>query len=309
AALANVLSGNGNINTNAAVTLTGTNTFSGAHHIGATGALTVTQASNLGSTTARVGLDTATSHLVLKGVNGTVANVLTGVAGSTVDVTTGANTTLTGTNSGFLGQYALAGNSKLTVGSTANLGASSSVNLAGALDTLALSGFSGTFGNTVTGSGILQVTGGSNATLTSSNAVANTVAVNIANSTLNLTGPALFDHALTGNGTLNIDTTNNTFNFGVNTGTAFAGTVDMKNSIFTLSGNNTAALSNASFIASAGTAVAVGNGNQAVGNFALNGGTAAFASGSLISTGTLAVTANSNIRVDPTLTTGGNLLD
>ncbi|MDA5491627.1 autotransporter outer membrane beta-barrel domain-containing protein, partial [Yersinia kristensenii] len=109
--------------------------------------------------------------------------------------------------------------------------------------------------------------------------------------------------------TLNIDTTNNTFNFGVNTGTAFAGTVDMKNSIFTLSGNNTAALSNASFIASAGTAVAVGNGNQAVGNFALNGGTAAFASGSLISTGTLAVTANSNIRVDPTLTTGGNLLD
>ncbi|MBW5827663.1 hypothetical protein H0I68_21840, partial [Yersinia kristensenii] len=133
--------------------------------------------------------------------------------------------------------YALAGNSKLTVGSTANLGASSSVSLAGALDTLVLSGFSGTFSNTVTGSGILQVTGASNATLTSSNAVANTVAVNIANSTLNLTGPALFDHALTGNGTLNIDTTNNTFNFGVNTGTAFAGTVDMKNSIFTLSGN------------------------------------------------------------------------
>ncbi|MBW5827661.1 hypothetical protein H0I68_21830, partial [Yersinia kristensenii] len=122
AALANVLSGNGNINTNAAVTLTGTNTFSGAHHIGTNGALTVTQASNLGSTTARVGLDTATSHLVLKGVNGTVAHVLSGVAGSTVDVTTGANTTLTGNNSNFLGQYALAGNSKLTVGSTANLG-------------------------------------------------------------------------------------------------------------------------------------------------------------------------------------------
>uniref|UniRef100_UPI0016439390 hypothetical protein n=1 Tax=Yersinia rochesterensis TaxID=1604335 RepID=UPI0016439390 len=51
------------------------------------------------------------------------------------------------------------------------------------------------------------------------------------------------------------------------------------------------------------------NSNQAVGNFALNGGTAAFASGSLISAGTLAVTTNSNIRVDPVLTTGGNLLD
>ncbi|AJI87400.1 extended Signal Peptide of Type V secretion system family protein [Yersinia frederiksenii Y225] len=309
AALANVLSGNGDINTNAAVTLTGTNSFSGAHHIGAAGELTVAQASNLGASTATVNLDTATSHLVLNGVNGTVANVLSGVAGSVVDVTTGANTSLTGNNSNFLGQYAVAGNSKLTVGSTNNLGAAANIALAGAQDILALSGFNGTFANTVTGSGILQVTGGSNATLTSSNAVDNAVAVDITNATLNLTDIALFDHGLTGNGTLNIDTANNTFNFGVNTGSAFAGTVDMQNSIFALSGNNTAALNNASFIASVGTTVAVDNSNQTIGNFTLNGATAAFGSGSLITTDTLAVTDDSIIRVDPALTTGGNLLD
>ncbi|WP_186375669.1 hypothetical protein, partial [Yersinia massiliensis] len=158
AAFANVLSGTGDINTNAAVTLTGTNSFSGAHHIGATGTLTVTQAGNLGTSAATVNLDTATSHLVLNGLSGAIANALSGVANSTVDITNGANVSLTGTNSGFSGQYALAGNSKLTVASTINLGASASIALAGAQDMLALSGFSGTFANTVTGLGTLQVT-------------------------------------------------------------------------------------------------------------------------------------------------------
>uniref|UniRef100_UPI000B02009B hypothetical protein n=1 Tax=Yersinia kristensenii TaxID=28152 RepID=UPI000B02009B len=99
-------------------------------------------------------------------------------------------------------------------------------------DTLALSGFSGTFGNTVTGSGILQVTDSSNATLTSSNAVANTVAVDIANSTLNLTDIALFDHALTGNGTLNVakNLASTAFDFGATVGGAFSGIVNLQNS-------------------------------------------------------------------------------
>ncbi|MCB5319623.1 autotransporter outer membrane beta-barrel domain-containing protein, partial [Yersinia massiliensis] len=95
AALANVLSGTGDINTNAAVTLTGTNSFSGAHHIGSAGALTVTQAGNLGASTATVNLDTATSHLVLNGLSGAIANALSGVANSTVDITNGANVSLT----------------------------------------------------------------------------------------------------------------------------------------------------------------------------------------------------------------------
>ncbi|EEP93514.1 Outer membrane autotransporter barrel domain protein, partial [Yersinia aldovae ATCC 35236] len=71
------------------------------------------------------------------------------MSGSTIAVVNGSNTALTGNNSGFSGQYALAGNSTLTVASTANLGAASNIALAGAQDILALSGFNGTFGNTV----------------------------------------------------------------------------------------------------------------------------------------------------------------
>ncbi|WP_049615519.1 beta strand repeat-containing protein, partial [Yersinia pekkanenii] len=309
AALANVLSGDGDINTNAAVTLTGNNSFSGAHHIDAAGVLTVGQASNLGASTATVGLDTATSSLVLDGVTDSIANTLSGVAGSTIDIINGSDTSLTADNSGFSGQYALAGNSQLTVASTANLGVDASIALASAQDILALSGFNGTFANSVTGDGILQVTGGSNATLTNTNGVDSAVMVDIVNATLNLDDIALFDHALTGNGTLNIDTANNTFNFGTNTGTAFAGTVDMKNSTFALSGSNTAALSSASFVASAGTTVAVDSSNQSIGHLTLNGATTTFVTGSLITTGTLAVTDNSIIQVDPALTTSGNLLD
>ncbi|WP_145591159.1 autotransporter outer membrane beta-barrel domain-containing protein [Yersinia rochesterensis] len=310
AVLANMLSGNGNINTNAAVTLTGTNTFSGAHHIGATGILTVGQASNLGASTATIGLDTATSHLELKGVNGSIANVLSGVAGSTVDVTTGANTTLTGNNSGFLGQYAVAGNSKLTVGSTNNLGAISNVTLAGAQDTLALSGFNGTFANAVTGSGILQVTGSSNVTLTNSNAVANAVAVDIADATLNLNDIALFDHALTGNGTLNVakNSASTAFDFGGSVGGAFSGTVNLTNSTFDLNGMNTSALTNATLKLSSGNMTSVADGVQNIGGLALNGGTILFNNvvdnaGVISSEGTFAAnsintTGGGNVRVN-----------
>ncbi|MBS0057820.1 hypothetical protein, partial [Yersinia sp. Marseille-Q3913] len=228
-ALGNVLSGTGNINTNAAVILTGTNTFSGAHHIGAAGELTVTQASNLGTSTATVDLDTATSHLVLNGLSGAIANALSGVADSTVEINNSANVSLTGNNSGFLGQYALADSSKLTVSEINNLGAAATIALAGAQDILALSGFSGTFANTVIGNGILQVTDSSNATLTSSNGVGSDVTVDITNATLNLADIALFNHALTGSGTLNVakNSASTAFDFGSAVGGAFSGIVNL----------------------------------------------------------------------------------
>lgn len=308
AALANVLSGTGNINTDAAVTLTGNNSFSGAHHIGATGVLTVGQASNLG--TATVGLDTATSHFVLNGVSGAVANVLSGEAGSMVGVTNGANTSLTGNNSNFLGQYALAGNSKLSVGSTANLGASASIALAGAQDILALSGFNGIFGNTVTGSGVLQVTDGANATLTSNNGVADTVTVDIANATLNLDDMAQFNHELTGNGTLNVATNlaSTAFNFGSAVGGAFSGMVNLSNFTFDLDGMNTSALTNATLKLSSGSLTSVADGTQNIGGLVMNGGTMLFNnlvdhSGIISSEGTFAAnsintTGGGTIRVN-----------
>ncbi|MGK4445146.1 ESPR-type extended signal peptide-containing protein, partial [Yersinia enterocolitica] len=278
AALVNVLSGNGDINTNAAVTLTGTNSFSGAHHIGATGALTVTQASNLGASTATVNLDTATSHLVLNGLSGAIANALSGVANSTVDITNGANVSLTGTNSGFAGQYALAGNSKLTVASTNNLGASANIALAGVQDMLALSGFNGTFVNTVTGLGTLQVTDSSNATLTSSNGLGSDVAVDITNATLNLDDIALFNQTLTGNGTLNVakNDASTAFNFGTAVGGAFSGIVNLTNSIFALSADNTAALANATLKLSANNVTTVGTTDRTVHGLDLSGGTLIF---------------------------------
>ncbi|WP_145587988.1 autotransporter outer membrane beta-barrel domain-containing protein [Yersinia aldovae] len=304
AALANVLSGNGAINTNAAVTLTGNNSFSGAHHIGAAGALTVGQASNLGSAAATVNLDTATSRLVLNALSGSIANALNGVSGSTIDIVNGSNTTLTGNNSGFAGQYALAGNSKLTVASTANLGAASNIALAGAQDILALSGFNGTFGNTVSGNGKLQVTNSSNATLTSSNGVGSAVTVDIANATLNLADIALFNNALTGNGTLNVakNDASTAFDFGSSVGGAFSGIVNLQNTTFNLDGLNTSALTNSTLKLSNGSFASVADGVQNIGALSMNGGTILFNnlvdnSGVISSEGTIAA---NNIN-----TTGG----
>ncbi|BFI65060.1 autotransporter [Yersinia pseudotuberculosis] len=302
--LANVISGDGTINTTATVTLSGNSSFSGAHQIGTNGELTVGQASNLGASSATVNLGTLTSHLILNGVSESIANVLSGVAGSTVDIIGGADTALTANNSNFLGQYALAGNSKLTVASTNNLGASSSVALAGTGDTLSLSGFNGTFGNSVTGSGVLQVTDDAEVTLTSSNGVSNAVTIDIADATLNLDDIALFNHALTGNGLLNVakNDASTAFDFGATVGGAFTGTVNLNNSTFDLSGNNTTALAQATLKLSSGNLTSVGNGVQNIGTLAMNGGTLLFDnivdnSGIITSDGTIA--ANS---ID---TTGG----
>ncbi len=302
--LANVISGDGTINTTATVTLSGNSSFSGAHQIGTNGELTVGQASNLGASSATVNLGTLTSHLILNGVSESIANVLSGVAGSTVDIIGGADTALTANNSNFLGQYALAGNSKLTVGSTNNLGASSSVTLAGAGDTLSLSGFNGTFGNSVTGSGVLQVTDDAEVTLTSSNGVGNTVKVDIADATLNLDDIALFDHVLTGNGLLNVAKNDATtaFDFGSTVGGAFTGTVNLNNSTFDLSGNNTTVLAQATLKLSSGNLTSVGNGVQNIGTLAMNGGTLLF--DNIVDNAGI-ITSDGTIAANSINTTGG----
>lgn len=308
--LTNALSGNGDINTNAAVTLSGDSNFSGAHHVGAAGVLTVGQASNLGASTATVNLDTATSDLVLDAVSDSIANVLSGVAGSTVDIVNSSDLALTGDNSGFIGQYALAGNSRLSVASTNNLGAGSSVTLAGAQDILALSGFDGTFTNAVSGTGILQVNAGSTVTLTNSNAVANTVAVDIADAQLNLADIALFDHQLTGNGTLNVEKAdaNTAFDFGSTVGSAFSGVVNLQNTTFNLDGLNTSALTNSTLKLSNGSLVSVADGVQNIGKLMMNGGTVLFnnlvensgviSSEGIIAANNIDTTAGGTVRVN-----------
>ncbi len=302
--LANVISGDGTINTTATVTLSGNSSFSGAHQIGTNGELTVGQASNLGASSATVNLGTLTSHLILNGVSESIANVLSGVAGSTVDIIGGADTALTANNSGFLGQYALAGNSKLTVASTNNLGASSSVALAGAGDTLSLSGFNGTFANSVTGSGVLQVTDDAEVTLTSSNGVSNAVTIDIADATLNLDDIALFNHTLTGNGLLNVakNDASTAFDFGATVGGAFTGTVNLNNSTFDLSGNNTTVLAQATLKLSSGNLTSVGNGVQNIGTLAMNGGTLLF--DNIVDNAGI-ITSDGTIAANSINTTGG----
>ncbi|MDA5537454.1 autotransporter outer membrane beta-barrel domain-containing protein, partial [Yersinia mollaretii] len=218
------------------------------------------------------------SHLVLSGLSGAIANALSGVANSTVDINNGANVSLTGDNSGFSGQYALADSSKLTVSSTNNLGAAATIALAGALDTLALSGFNGTFANTVTGSGVLQVTDSSNATLTSTNGVGSDVTVDITNAILNLDDIALFDHALTGSGTLNVakNDASTAFDFGSTVGGAFSGIVNLSNSTFALSADNSAALASATLKLSANNVTTVGTDDRTLHGLDLSGGTLIF---------------------------------
>ncbi|MCF1164831.1 autotransporter adhesin YapH, partial [Yersinia pseudotuberculosis] len=276
----------------------------GAHQIGTNGELTVGQASNLGASSATVNLGTLTSHLILNGVSESIANVLSGVAGSTVDIIGGADTALTANNSNFLGQYALAGNSKLTVASTNNLGASSSVALAGTGDTLSLSGFNGTFGNSVTGSGVLQVTDDAEVTLTSSNGVSNAVTIDIADATLNLDDIALFNHALTGNGLLNVakNDASTAFDFGATVGGAFTGTVNLNNSTFDLSGNNTTVLAQATLKLSSGNLTSVGNGVQNIGTLAMNGGTLLF--DNIVDNAGI-ITSDGTIAANSINTTGG----
>ncbi|WP_037383838.1 hypothetical protein, partial [Serratia sp. DD3] len=120
--LANILSGDGTINTNAVVTLEGTNDFSGQHNINAGGVLTITDVNNLGTSDASVDLTAAGAELILDGVSGTLANTLSGDAASTVQLTNTADTTLTGSNTLFAGLFDLVGNSTLSVSQNANLG-------------------------------------------------------------------------------------------------------------------------------------------------------------------------------------------
>ncbi|VXC99902.1 conserved hypothetical protein [Enterobacterales bacterium 8AC] len=324
--LANVLSGAGTINTDAAVTLSGSNAFSGSHAINAGGALTVSAANNLGTSAARVNLADATSQLIFSGLSGDVANTLSGVANSTVTVNNGATLSLSGNNSGFAGQFGITGNSALSVSQNANLG-TASVTVDGGSQ-LVFAGLTGTLSNQLGGEGTWSLSNGSNVLLNNANASAfiGTVSINggsvlnldsidwfnpaatvdivSASDTLNISnnGDFTFDNRLLGAGVLNINTNNNLFSFGSNVGAGFIGRVNLQNTQFQLSNNNTTSNSNTVLNLEANSRTSVGDGVQDIGALEMNGGTLIFSniidnSGLLTSGGTVA--ANS---ID---TTGG----
>ncbi|MEQ5368510.1 ESPR-type extended signal peptide-containing protein, partial [Morganella morganii] len=127
--------------------------------------------------------------------------------------------------------------------------------------------------------------------------------------TLNLSGISELNNALTGSGKLAVDGGGGNFRFGALTGNAYTGHVQLKNALFSLSGQNTQSLAHASLTNSSGTTLTIGNGEQAVGNLDLNGGKTQFTGDGKIATGTLNVSSNGIIQVDPLLNTAGNLLD
>ncbi|WP_032484315.1 hypothetical protein, partial [Yersinia pestis] len=127
-------------------------------------------------------------------------------------------------------------------------------------------------------SGVLQVTDDAEVTLTSSNGVGNTVKVDIADATLNLNDIALFDHVLTGNGTLNVakNLATTAFDFGSTVGGAFSGIVNLTNTTFALSADNAAALARATLKLSDDSVTTVGTTDRILHGLDLNGGTLIF---------------------------------
>ncbi|WP_392552823.1 autotransporter outer membrane beta-barrel domain-containing protein [Orbus wheelerorum] len=298
--LANTLTGAGTVTTNAGITLTGNNSqFNGTQVIGNAGTLTVNNANALGGDKASVSLSGKDSTLNLAGVTGDVANNVVGSAGN-ININNAANVNLTGDNSEFAGIYTVDGNSTLNVSTTANLGkgaitansgstlmlngfndgkTTELANLISGAGNIGLSSSSMTLGkdnkNLASFTGQINLHNSSTLAVVSDNQLNSTAGLNIASSKDTLaiasTGDFTLSNNLTGAGNIQVDTNNNTFNFGSNVGNAFAGTVDLNNTEFTLAGDNTTALTNANLVLSKGSNINVGDGVQKIDTLTTNG--------------------------------------
>ncbi|KFC84163.1 autotransporter outer membrane beta-barrel domain-containing protein [Hafnia alvei] len=300
--LANVLSGIGNINTNGNVTLSAESTFSGTHLINANGKLTVSRAASLGSNQANVALQDPTSTLVLNALQGEVGQSLSGGAGSQINVANGSRAMLTGQNSAFKGTYNVSGNSTLTASANRQLGEDARVSLEEIGDTLNLLTYRGDFVNRVDGLGTIALTGNSAVALDSMANIGANVAMNIDNSSqLQLSDVTVFNQALSGNGALNVNTGNQAFNFGANTGSAFAGNVTLTNTALALNQNNQSALKNATLSLNQGSTTYAGNTDSTLKNLDVDGGELVFEADAPQSK------ANGTVNAETLALNGGNV--
>ncbi|WP_422066824.1 beta strand repeat-containing protein, partial [Serratia oryzae] len=319
-AFGNQLSGVGTVNANAAVTLTGNNSFSGTFDVNANGSLTVSSAANLGN--AEVDLTDATAQLLLNGFTDNLDNTLSGVLDSTVQLSNASNTTLTGTNSSFAGLFDLIGSSTLTVSQNDNLG-TGGVSI-GSGSTLIFDTYAGgtltALNNALNGagswvlrnsninlsgsnnaagfSGLLDINTGASLTLNGATTLdANTVLnVNDATSTLNISNNGAFalNNSLTGAGQVNVDTANSAFSFGVGAGSAFTGNVTLNNTTFSLADTNASALALAGLTLGNGSVTTVGvagtPSNATLQSLTLNGGKLNFTGGAPFSSAESTIT-------------------
>ncbi|WP_283150290.1 autotransporter outer membrane beta-barrel domain-containing protein [Silvimonas soli] len=198
---------------------------------------------------------------------------------------------------------------------------------------LAFSGTDGnydaTFANDLTGTGDVVVSGhdisitGDNSAFAGQWQIGNAASMQVSvdqqnlgtaaialDGTLNVapaSGGFTVDNTLTGQGTViaNMGAADQAFNFGANTGSAFTGTLDMGRGTLALQGDNTSALTHATLLVDNGSVVTVGDGEQAIGGLAFNGGTTVFnatvpdatIAQSTISTAHLDATGAGNVRI------------
>jgi autotransporter family porin len=266
------------------------------------------------------------------GSNGSFGNTIKG-AGDAV-VLASAVVNVTGDNSDFSGEFRVANTGELIAAEQKNLGTAAIDDQAGGLVTL--KGYEGTLNNNISGTGTVQLTDDAEVTLTGDNTyfsglfdvnddtnlnvVASNLAEKLGTATVNIDadgqtnliptgGSALtFDNALTGTGTLYVETGGtNAFNFGATAGSAFAGTVELKTGTFEISGPNATALTNATLQIDAGNVTTVGAGNPTIGGLTFDGGTLYYTDinkvpfdpvASVLTVGTLDVSGTGTVSAD-----------
>lgn len=310
------------------VTVTGTNTLSGAINIAANNSVTASRAANLGTAT----INNTGGFILDTATNWTFTNALTGAGlftkNGTGNLTISRANNRTGSTNIAAGKMTLTDKGALGTGvvnvNTAAGNSAQGLNLA--------FGTAQSFASTLAGAGVTSVTGAGTATITGANsaytgnwnisgkaavdAAATTSGQHLGTGAINLvsggalntdtTGAFAFNNLLTGNGTLNASNAGNAFSFGSGVGHAFTGTVALTDNTFSLSGDNTATLAGATLSLGAGNVTKVGNGVQNIGNLTLAGGRIDFSNTTIptdiaakgsVSTGVLDVTKASEVSI------------
>ncbi|MCP2002244.1 UNVERIFIED_ORG: outer membrane autotransporter protein [Buttiauxella agrestis ATCC 33320] len=294
--LDNVINGAGAVKlSNAAdVTLAGNSALSGSWNTDAGTRLTATQAANLGTAAINnagtFNVDTATDWTLDNAINGAGAVTKNGTGTLTFARANSysGNTTISGgvlkltdadgAGTGVVNIDTAAG-LELALATASvfdnQLAGAGATTVSGAQATITADNSAYTGNWNVTGSGTLAV----DSTATSSTPNLGSGAVDIAAGGIvnaQTSGAFSFDNALTGAGTLNASSGGNAFSFGSGVGTNFAGTANLTDNTFDLTGDNTTALTRATLQVGTGNVTTVGDGDQQIGGLALNGGTMKF---------------------------------
>jgi outer membrane autotransporter protein len=311
--LDNVIDGSGAVTlSNAAdVILAGNNVLSGSWNTAAGTRLTATQASNLGTAainnSGTFNVNTTTDWTLANALNGVGVLTKNGTGTLTIDransysggtTVSGGVLKLMNTDGAGSGTVNIDSGAELELALTAasvfdnQLAGAGSTRVSGAQATISADNTAYTGDWQVNDTGTLAVA--DSATSSTTNLGSGTVTI-AAGGVVNTrtTGAFSFDNALAGSGTLNASNTNQAFSFGSGVGANFAGKVVLTDNTFTLSGNNTTALTGATFEAGSGNVTTVGDGNQHIDGLTINGGTLLFnASAPEQSVATSLITAN-----------------